>query len=166
MGASLTDPQVLIKAQLADPQLSTLKLQLQEGTTILDCPTGLPKCFFQDRLICNTYKDSRTHLEHTQIVIPGTLKHRILEEIHNRLGQGMIRVGYYWPGYDLDTVQWVKQCEQCQNCNPPQPNPAAPIGTITASRPFEKLSWDIMGPLSMVISIFSSSRICSLNGWK
>ena len=96
--------------------------------------------FFQDRLICNTYKDSRTHLEHTQIVIPGTLKHRILEKIHNRLSHfgtkktlERLETRYYWPGYDQDTVQWVKQCEPCQNCNPPQPNPAAPIGTITAS---------------------------------
>ena len=85
-GASLTDPQVLIKAQLADPHLSTLKLQLQEGTTLLDCPTGLRKCFLQDGLIFRTYKDLTTQLEHTQIVIPGTLKHMILEEIHNRLG--------------------------------------------------------------------------------
>ena len=44
-------------------------------------------------------------------------------------------------------MQWVKQCEQCQKRNHPQPNPVAPLGTITASRPFEKLSWDIMGPL-------------------
>ena len=155
-GASLTDPQVLIKAQLADPQLSTLKLQLQEGTTLLDCPTGLRKCFLQDGLICRTYKDSTTQLEHTQIVIPGTLKHRILEEIHNRLGHfgakktlERLKTRYYWPGYEQDTVQWVKQCEQCQKRNPPQPNPVAPLGTITASRPFEKLLWDIMGPLPM-----------------
>ena len=84
--ASLTDPQVLIKAQLGDPQLFTLKLQLQEGATLLDCLTGLHKYFLQDGLICITYKDSTTQLEHTQIVMPGTLKHMIFEEIHNHLG--------------------------------------------------------------------------------
>ena len=86
MGASLTDPQVLIKAQLADPQLSNFKLQLQEGTPLHNCPTGLRKCFLRDGLICRTFKDSTTQLEHTQIVIPSTLKHVILKEIHNHLG--------------------------------------------------------------------------------
>ena len=41
----------------------------------------------------------------------------------------------------------MKQCEQCQKCNPPQPNPVVPLGTISATRPFEKLSWDVVGPL-------------------
>ena len=53
----------------------------------------------------------------------------------------------HWSGYEQDTVQWVKQCEQCQKRNPPQSNLVAPMGTIAVTRPFEKLSWDIMGPL-------------------
>ena len=35
----------------------------------------------------------------------------------------------------------------CQKRNNPQPLPQAPLGTISASYPFEKISWDIMGPL-------------------
>ena len=153
-GTSLTDSQILAKAQMADPQLATLKLQLLKGTALYDCPTGLRKCFLQDGLICRTYADSTTQLEHTQIVVPGTLKHTVLKEVHNHLGHfgakktlERLKTRYYWPGYEQDTVQWVKQCEQCQKRNPPQPNPVAPLGTITATRPFEKLSWDIMGPL-------------------
>ena len=78
----------------------------------------------------------------------------VLQEVHNHLGHfgtkktlERLKARYYWPGYEQDTVQWVKQCVQCQKRNPPQPNPVAPLGTIAATRPFEKLSWDIMGPL-------------------
>ena len=57
---SLTDTEYLAKAQMKDPQLTSLKLQLQNGTTLHDCPTGLRKCFLQNGLICRTYKDSTT----------------------------------------------------------------------------------------------------------
>ena len=40
---------------------------------------------------------------------------------------------------------WVKECRQCKQRNPPQPLAIAPLGTTTASTPFEKLCWDIMG---------------------
>ena len=39
---------------------------------------------------------------------------------------------------------WIKECQQC---NPQQPRQHASLGTITASYPFEKVSWDIMEPL-------------------
>ena len=38
-------------------------------------------------------------------------------------------------------------CQSCQKCNPPQSVPKAPTGTIIAHHPFERISWDIMGPL-------------------
>ena len=40
-----------------------------------------------------------------------------------------------------------QECEQCQMRNNSQPLPQAPLGTISAGYPFEKISWDIMGPL-------------------
>ena len=58
-----------------------------------------------------------------------------------------IKTRFYWPGYERYTADCVKQCEQCQKRNLPQPNPTAPLGTIVTTRPFEKLSWDTMGPL-------------------
>lgn len=97
---------------MADPQLATLKLQLYKGTTLHECPTGLHKCFLQEGLICSTYKDSTAQLEHTQIVIPDTLNHTILQEVHNHLGHfgtkktlERLKTRYYWPGYGRDTVQ-------------------------------------------------------------
>ena len=47
-------------------------------------------------------------------------------------------------GYESD----IERCmiRECQNRNNPQPLPQAPLGTISASYSFEKISWDIMGP--------------------
>ena len=55
-------------------------------------------------------------------------------------------------GYESDIERWIREC---QNRNNPQPLPQAPLGTISASYSFEKISWDIMG-LSQkeVINIF------------
>jgi len=78
----------------------------------------------------------------------------VLRQVHDHLGQlgvkktlGYAKTCFYWPGYEQAVESWIKQCDQCQRHNPPQPNPPAPLGTITSSRPFKKQSWDIMGAL-------------------
>ena len=58
-----------------------------------------------------------------------------------------MRHRFYWPGYESDVERWVRECETCQKRNNPQPCPQAPLGTISASHPFQKITWDIMGPL-------------------
>ena len=58
-----------------------------------------------------------------------------------------MRYRFYWPGYELDVERWVRECETCQKRKNPQPRPQAPLGTISASHPFQKITWDIMGPL-------------------
>ena len=45
-----------------------------------------------------------------------------------------------------------RECKQCQQRNPPVPIPQAPLETIKANYPFEKVSWDIMGPLPVTNS--------------
>ena len=43
---------------------------------------------------------------------------------------------------------YVRTWPSCQKHNPPQPAVSkAHMGTITAHYPFERISWDIMGPL-------------------
>ena len=118
------------------------------------CPPGLRKCFIKDGIIFCGYKEVATQLVHTQSVVPHSLRTVVLKEVHDHLGHlgvkktlGHVKTRFYWPGYEQAVESWVKQCEQCQRRNPPQPNPPAPLGTISSSRPFEKLSWDIMGPL-------------------
>ena len=58
-----------------------------------------------------------------------------------------VKQRFYWPGYESDIEMYIKECRQCQQRNPQQSHQHAPLGTITASYPFEKISWDLMGPL-------------------
>ena len=52
----------------------------------------------------------------------------------------------YWPRYMEDIQRWTRSCEECQKSNSP-PTAPAPLVPIVASSPFEKVAWDIMGPL-------------------
>ena len=45
-----------------------------------------------------------------------------------------------------DIQRWTRSCEECQKRNSP-PTAPAPQVPIVASSPFEKVAWDIMGPL-------------------
>ena len=58
-----------------------------------------------------------------------------------------VKEHFYWPGYEQDIRTWVQNCVQCQQRNPPIPQAQAPLGTIQASYPFEKMSWERMGPM-------------------
>lgn len=150
----LADHDTLAKAQQEDPQLANLKGHIEQGTFPTRCPRGLRKCFLKQGLLCREYTESATRMTYTQIVMPSSLRNRVLQEAHNNLGHfgakktfEQVRTKFYWPGYEQDVQRWVQECERCQKRNPPQPNPPAPLGTIQATEPFEVLSWDIMGPL-------------------
>ena len=58
-----------------------------------------------------------------------------------------VKEKFCWPGYEKDVAKWIAECQPCQQRNAPQPTQLAPLGTVKAAAPFEKISWDIMGPL-------------------
>ena len=145
----------LIQSQQEDPRLSLIRDHVEQGTPLPKCPPGLRKCFIHDGILCRSYKESSTGTEHVQIVVPDVLKDTIMRETHGLGHLGIkktlntIKTKFYWPGYEKDVEDWVKQCSECQKHKGPQPALPAPMGTITATYPFEKISWDIMGPLPL-----------------
>ena len=153
----LADPDVLIQAQAADLNLLILNSELHRAQP--HSPRTLssrPQKVFFERwpplprvqgvdYTADTYSSSNSRKPQ---------EYSILQEVYDHLGHfgakktfDRVKSRFYWPGYEKDVECWVKQCEQCQKRNPPQPNPIAPLGTIKTTRPFERLSWDIMGPL-------------------
>lgn len=96
------------------------------------------------------YKESSTGATHVQFVIPQSLKDTIVKKTHG-LGhlviKKMLDVIKTWPGYEGDVERWIKWCDECQKHNQPQHALQASLETIQATYPFEKISWDIMGPL-------------------
>ena len=115
-------------------------------------------------VLCRSYKESVASEPCIQMLIPIDLRSTILKQLHDSAGHmgvkrtmERVRRRYYWPGYESDIERWIREREQCQKGNNPQPLPQAPLGTISASYPFEKISWDIMGPYlseKEVINIF------------
>ena len=98
-------------------------------------PRGLQKSFLQGPVLCRT-----------QIVIPKSLIQAVLKQLHDQAGHlGIFKTTEKVKEQDIRT--WVQDCVQCQQCNPPIPQAQAPLGTIQATYPFEKMSWDIMRPM-------------------
>ena len=146
---------LLREAQGKDSKLSPVIRALTNGKPLpLSTPPGLRKAFIHDGLLCRQFRQSSNLATKTQLVIPDSMKDIVLQQLHNQGGHlGIskttenIKARFYWPGYEQDIQAWISSCQQCQRRNPPQPVPRAPLGTIKTTHPFEKLSWDIMGPL-------------------
>ena len=150
----LGDPATIRKAQDDDPQLHHVISTLVQGKSPTDCAAGLGRCFLSDGVLCRHYTPSASRIPHTQIVVPASLRSEVLHHLHNRAGHlgvkrttDSVKARFYWPGYDTDISQWVLSCQECQRQNSPVIKPRAPLKTLQASYPFERLSWDIMGPL-------------------
>jgi hypothetical protein len=86
------------------------------------------------------------------------MKSKILQESHcSILGghRGMnktyeaIKQHYYWPNMKGEIEECVRRCNKCQLNKTLRPKTKAPMEITTiASRPFEKCSLDIVGPLT------------------
>ena len=101
------------------------------------------------RKICLKLGDQITY----QVVLPHSLRRQVFDELHSKFGhlgthktQARIQERVYWPRYMEDIQRWTRSCEECQKRNSP-PTAPAPLVPIVASSPFEKVAWDIMGPL-------------------
>ena len=88
-----------------------------------------------------------------QLVLPRSLQHLVLRQLHDSSGhfgmkktQRKVQERVYWPSYLSDVASWVRECSICQRRNPSN-GEKAPLIPIPTSGPFEKVSWDIMGPL-------------------
>lgn len=145
----------LQSAQLEDAQLRPVVVALKSGKPL---PAGTPPGLRRGRLckgvLCREFRECSSREAHTQLVVPTSLREVVCNQVHDRSGHlgiyktmEKVKERFYWPGYENNIRSWLQRCEQCQRRNPPQPPPRAPLGGITANCPFEKVSWDIMGPL-------------------
>ena len=110
------------------------------------------KFFLEDGVLCRHAKSVKN--PKTQTVIPKSLRALVFELLHSKSGHlgvhktlEKVKERFFFPGYEQDIREAVKKCEACQRRNTPVPVPQAPLGTIKSEYPFQRLSWDIMGPL-------------------
>lgn len=119
-------------------------------------------CFFVDNeglLKCIDKKGGKLNKE--KLVIPQNLTRHILEIMHDSKaachpGMGKtiykIRKQYFWPNMIKHIVNWIKSCDKCCERKAHQPKIKAPLQRIPiAEFPFEKVSFDIVGPLPITL---------------
>lgn len=106
----------------------------------------------KDGLLYNTETDL------PRIVIPQRLINKIIEHHHNTIFSGhqgikkttgILKERYYWPTLTRDVEDYIGKCISC-NQRKTGAKPRAPLVKIPpATEPFELVSMDIVGPLSV-----------------
>ncbi len=100
------------------------------------------------RFACNKPKESPT----LHVVIPSKAVPQVLQFLHGHSTVGHLghkktlaraREHFYWPYMARDIENYCQQCVPCQSRSMPVPHCVAPLQTIHASRPFEKVAADI-----------------------
>lgn len=152
-GITLLDGMETIKReQAADDFTAGIIQSLKEGKPLAAELERGNKFLIVDDVLCRQstkHSDSRV-----QIVAPKALRWFIFDQLHVKSGHlgvyktfEKVRERFYWPGYEDDIREAVEKCDACQRRKQPVPQPRAPLGTINSSYPFQKVSWDMMGPL-------------------
>ena len=146
----LGDQVRLKREQAADEFTSKIVRAIENGMSPPD--EKWSKFFLEDGVLCRHAKSVKN--PKTQTVIPKSLRALVFELLHSKSGHlgvqktlEKVKERFFWPGYEQDIWEAVKKCEACQHRNTPVPVPQAPLGTIKSEYPFQRLSWDIMGPL-------------------
>ncbi len=88
--------------------------------------------------------------ENLQLVLPNSLKLRVLQGFHDELGHlgrdktlDIIRQRFCWPGMEKDVDRHIASCERCIKRKSPDP-PMAPMVPILAREPMELLAIDFL----------------------
>ncbi|KAG1941111.1 interleukin-1 receptor accessory protein-like 1-A [Pimephales promelas] len=90
-----------------------------------------------------------------QVVLPKVMVPEVLGMLHNSITGGHLGVQklqakvkdrFYWPGWFEDVKKWCRECTECAS-RKSSGNVRAPLQPSFASRPFERVALDILGPL-------------------
>ena len=90
-----------------------------------------------------------------QLLTPSALKNDVLYQMHSgilsdHLGRKKTKERvlqrYYWFKVREDVKLWVLQCDNCGANKPPVFKPRAPLGSMPAGAPLDRLSTDLIGP--------------------
>ena len=166
----LADTDKLIQSQKQDLQLSPIYDHIEQGTPLPKCPPGLRHCFLHNGVLCRHYKEPSTDMVNIQFVIPQVLRDTVIKETHGlghlgiRKTLDVIKSTFYWPGYEADVDNWIKQCSECQRRKGPCPALPAPLGTIIPLKNFHGTLWVHCCAHQYILSW--SSLTCLPSGWR
>lgn len=108
----------------------------------------------QDELLYRKWKDEKG--TRFQAVVPFKARRQILEYSHDHKTAGhlgvrktlsKIRQQYYWPGLQKDVRHYIRGCEICTKSKSSTKTKRAPMNTLGAGIPMERIALDIVGEL-------------------
>ena len=145
--------QLMLKREQATDEFTLKIIQaIQKGTPLSTRDGKWSTFFLRDGILCRHARDVSN--PKTQTVVPKSLRPLVFEMLHSGSGHlgihktlEKVKERFFWPGYEQEIRDAVRSCDSCQRRNSPVPAPQAPLGTIKSEHPFQRLSWDIMGPL-------------------
>ena len=108
-------------------------------------------------ILCHIWvpEGKRSSTPKSQLVVPASLRHEILVNVHDlptggHLGvnktYAKLRERYFWPKIYMDVQHWCLSCEHCAMKKTPRQRQTSPLLPIPVEAPFEKVSCDISGP--------------------
>src|SRR3984893_10883056 len=93
-----------------------------------------------------------------KIWVPWALIREILElhhssrtAVHPGIGKTQVAIAkyWYWPSLKKDTHEYITTCDVCQRTKPHWGRKPAPLHPLPIpTRPWQVISWDLIGPLS------------------
>ena len=118
---------------------------------------------YKDELIWRCWEDEGTdNVLCEQLCISRKLASQILRELHDSLSSGhmgvtrmvaRVRECFHWFGLRDDVENHVRACAACAQTNDPSHLPRAPLISVKAGHPLQKVAIDIIGPLPRSSSV-------------
>ncbi|XP_044596717.1 uncharacterized protein K02A2.6-like [Cotesia glomerata] len=99
-----------------------------------------------------------------KLCVPESKRTQVIKENHDEPTAGHLGVtktitriarNYYWPRMHQDIARYVRNCKNCQEFKPQHHPTPGKMGTVNATRPWEVVSIDLIGPKPR-----SSNGIC------
>lgn len=111
-----------------------------------------PKLIIRHGILCRKTKTGPYTPDSFQVVLPAVLIHKALVALHGNPFSGHLsaertllraRRICYWPYMSRDIHKFCAECLPCQTRGSPTPHERAPLQSIQAERPFQKIAADI-----------------------
>ena len=163
----------ILKAQQADPSISTILQQLSGDN---DLPSGgentekseengerrrYRQLWSQLELVDGVLHrcvDKGTPSQRLVLIVPREMRAELLRLAHDVPSSGHMGINrclerlqrqYYWPGMGAEVQLWIAECEKCNQRKTPCPSRKAPMQSIEVGQPMELWAMDVLGPLPM-----------------
>ena len=163
-------PAQMAEAQRQDPDTRLLyaaKINSQERPKWNDISGASPaaKAYFtdwkrievRDGMLYRRWENDDGSQTHLQLIVPFKFQRELMKKYHDKssmshLGKrrcyAAIQRRYFWYKMHDDIRWWIRTCEVCQRRKRPQPTPKAPMRIYVTGFPNERISMDVVGPMT------------------